>query len=209
MPASRNDWERVGRLLADRRIQISARYANRRAFADDTGTNWRTLYDAEYGKRASFRQETVRAFETAYRLVPGSLGRTLAGGALEPLPAAPAQLRPFPVAPPAAAGSEAQEILDSLLSRYAGDDVIAAIGAQRGKPAWMLVQEILRWLERQGDLAPAQEVLAGLLASHPDTEVIQVIGRQRGKKASMVAAEILDWLSWRPPEMEQGNGTAG
>jgi hypothetical protein len=87
MPASREDWERAGPMLAARRIQISARYANRRAFAEDTGLNWRTLYDAEYGRRATFKPETVRAFEVAYRLVPGSMERTLAGGDLEPMPA--------------------------------------------------------------------------------------------------------------------------
>lgn len=95
MPASREDWGRVGALLIERRIGISPRYANRRAFADDTGMNWRMLYDAENGKRATFKPETVRAFEAAYRLAPGSLERTLAGGPLEPAPAPPP--RPAPV----------------------------------------------------------------------------------------------------------------
>jgi hypothetical protein len=101
MPANRSDWERVGKQLAERRVQISARYANRRAFAEDVGMNWRTLYDAEYGKRATFRQETVRAIENAYRLVPGSLARSLAGGPLEADPAPRAAGAPAALGAPA------------------------------------------------------------------------------------------------------------
>ena len=87
---NRSAWERVGPMLAARRAQISPRYANRQAFADERGVRWRTLHDAEMAKRANFKAVTLRAFETAYMLVPGSLDRTLAGGPLEPVPDAPA-----------------------------------------------------------------------------------------------------------------------
>lgn len=87
-PADRTAWARLGRLLAERRVQISPRYANRRLFAGEREMNWRTLHDIELAKRGNFRPETMRAFEAAYMLVPGSLDRVLAGGDLEPLPVA-------------------------------------------------------------------------------------------------------------------------
>lgn len=114
MAASREDWERVGHLLAERRVQISPRYANRRAFADETGVNWRTLYDAEYGKRATFGRGTIRAFETAYQLVPGSLDRTLAGGPLEPADV------PRPVI--AVEGALEAELIAKILRRLSPED---------------------------------------------------------------------------------------
>jgi hypothetical protein len=94
-PADRTAWERLGRLLSERRTQISPRYANRRAFAADREMNWRTLHDIEQAKRDNFGPATMRAFETAYMLAPGSLARTLADGDLEPLPpAAPPEPEP-------------------------------------------------------------------------------------------------------------------
>ena len=103
-PADRTARERLGRLLAERRAQISPRYANRRAFAADREMNWRTLYDIEAARRDNFRPETMRAFEAAYMLAPGSLGRTLAGGELEPLPPA----SPAPEAAPVSYDDEPQ-----------------------------------------------------------------------------------------------------
>lgn len=215
MPASRSDWERVGPMLVDRRIEISARYANRRAFAADVGINWRLLYDAEHGKRATFKPENVRAFETAYRLVPGSLERTLAGGPLEPRlepQADPVPLRPVPA--PVTAASEAEDVLARLLAGHWDDEVVQAIGTPVGpqarKPAYEVVGEVLRWLERQGDRGAAEAERARLVAAHPDDEVLQVINRQSGKKSWMVAVEMLDWLATQGPAVPQARrGTAG
>ena len=102
-PADRTAWARLGRLLAERRVQISPRYANRRAFAADREMNWRTLHDVEAAKRTNFTPQTMRAFEAAYMLAPGSLERTLAGGELEPLPTQPPapKLAVAPSLPPA------------------------------------------------------------------------------------------------------------
>jgi hypothetical protein len=116
-PADLSAWKRVGPLLAARRVQISPRYANRRAFAAETGVNWRTLHDAEHAKRANFKAETLRQFESAYRLASGSLDRALAGGELEPAPAS----GPPPVFPePPTAAEEA-------LEKFPGDPVSQAI----------------------------------------------------------------------------------
>jgi len=214
MPASREDWERVGALLIDRRIEISPRYANRRVFAEETSLNWRMLHDAEHGKRATFKPETVRAFETAYRLVPGSLRRSLDGGPLEPAaePARPlAPLRaavPFP-----AAGTAKYEVADKLLTwlldRYKGNEVVRAMGAQRGTDAGIRVVEILRFLK---DPELDREVLAWLLSLGLDDDaarVLKALGAQGGKRELMRITEILEFLGWRPPEMEARNGTAG
>jgi hypothetical protein len=160
MPASREDWERVGALLIDRRIEISPRYANRRAFAEETGLNWRTLHDAEYGKRATFKPETVRAFEAAYRLVPGSLARTLAGGGLEPL-AAPAPPRPVPAAPSVTTGTPAERERDRLLTEHPDDEILAMISRRSGGEGAVkvsqVVMEMLDWLGSQGPWPAPQE----------------------------------------------------
>jgi hypothetical protein len=113
-PADRTAWERLGRLLAERRTQISPRYANRRAFAADREMNWRTLHDVEAAKRDNFTPQTMRAFEAAYLLAPGSLERTLAGGELEPLPPPPRpELVPSPPPGPLPPGALVRWLADS------------------------------------------------------------------------------------------------
>lgn len=134
-PADRTAWERLGRLLTGRRAQISPRYANRRAFAADREMNWRTLHDIEGAKRDNFRPETMRAFEAAYMLAPGSLDRALAGGDLEPLPARPELVPPPPGAALAATFARADDVLIERLIR--GDEVLAKIWrltGPNGKP---------------------------------------------------------------------------
>ena len=209
------DWKRLGEVLEARRGQLGYGFRQRERFLADRGgppPSGKTLARLERGERTAYPPGTVTLLESLYELAPGSFEAFLSRrGDLEPLPLAPGPVPLRPVAPvlPATAASEAGAVLAPLLDRYSGDEVIAAIGAQRGKPPWMLTQEVLRWLEGHGGGAAARDVLAGLLDAHPDVEVVQVIGRQRHKRASMVTAEILEWLDWRPPEMEQGNGTAG
>jgi hypothetical protein len=144
MPASREDWERVGPQLAARRAQISARYASRRAFADDAGLNWRLLYDAERGRRATFKTETVRALETAYRLVPGSLDGTLAGGPLKPLPA-PAEVT-APVPPPRPAGQDGPPVSEEFFTEH-------VLPAQDPYDR-QVIEAVLRLTDGEGRLLP-------------------------------------------------------
>jgi len=87
-PRQDGSWARLGELLVQRRIELDPRYRNRRIFADERGLNWRLLHDLERAKRTNFEPETMAAVEVAYGLAPGSIGRTLSGGELEP--AAPA-----------------------------------------------------------------------------------------------------------------------
>lgn len=88
-PADQDAWKRLGRLLAKRRIQIGARYKNKNLFATERELNRRMLWQIETGARDTYRDDTLRAVESAYMLVPGSLDRTLAGGELEPLRTVP------------------------------------------------------------------------------------------------------------------------
>jgi len=166
-PADRTAWERLGRLLAERRSQISPRYRNRRAFAAEREMNWRTLHDVELAKRDNFTPATMSAFESAYMLAPGSLERTLAGGDLEPARVpGPAPLRAVPA--PRPGGSVAVGVLFAMLDRHPDDDDLAGevltallrlfpddkivtdvLGTQlqEGKPARVIVGEIRQWLE--------------------------------------------------------------
>jgi hypothetical protein len=84
-PANESAWERLGSLLADRRIQIGARYRNKTLFAEERGINRRMLWAIESGVRDTYTPDTVRVIEAAYELAPGSLYRTRDGGDLEPL----------------------------------------------------------------------------------------------------------------------------
>jgi hypothetical protein len=91
------NWKRLGELLVRRRIELDPRYSNRQLFAAERGINYRTVSDVERGRRDNYEGGTVTALEVAYAVAPGSIGRALAGGELEPLPG-PA--RPEPGAPP-------------------------------------------------------------------------------------------------------------
>jgi hypothetical protein len=167
-PADRTAWERLGRLLTERRTQISPRYANRRAFAADREMNWRTLHDIEQAKRDNFKPETMRAFETAYMLAPGSLDRVLAGGDLEPAPdPRPAPLRAVP--PSRASGPVAIGILFGMLDRHPDDDDLAA--------------EILAAIV---PLVPDDDTLAAIVE----------VGLRRGRTPVDVAGEVREWLTY-------------
>lgn len=207
------NWKRLGEMLVRRRIELDPRYANRQTFAKQTGVNYRTISDVERGRRDNYEDATLTALEVAYAVKPGSIGRALADGELEPLPgpraAGPPSLRPVPPLPSETAGYEAEEILSGLLTRYDGDEVVGAMAAQAHKPAYTVAGEVLRWLERQGDEAPAREAVDVLLARHPGDEVLLAISRQSGKRRGMVAEEMLEWLGTQHRAQQSRNGTSG
>lgn len=148
-PESQNDWKRLGRLLAERRIEIAARYKNKNLFAAERQINRRMLWSIESGERDTYTPDTLRDIERAYMLVPGSMGRTLAGGDLEPVSdRAPAPvLRPVPPPALAGSGSLAESERDRYLAMYPDDIVIRAIAAQSGKKVSMVVAEMIDWIE--------------------------------------------------------------
>ena len=113
-------WTRLGELLIQRRVQLDPRYRNRRLFAIERGLDSRLVADIERARRQNFEGVTLAAaIEAAYRLEPGSIGRTLHGGELEQaapavraLPAAsPPEVRPRrrPAAPPGFVTDEIKE----------------------------------------------------------------------------------------------------
>lgn len=116
-PVDMTAWQRLGRLLAARRVQVGARYKNKNLFATEREINRRMLWQVESGARDTYRPDTIRAIEAAYELVPGSLERTLAGGDLEPA-RAPETQPVFPEPPTAA---------EEALEKFPGDLVSQAI----------------------------------------------------------------------------------
>jgi hypothetical protein len=88
-------WERLGRLLLERRIQIDRRYRNRRLFVAERGLNYKLISDIERHKRTDFGDDTIIAIEMAYAWETGSIGRVLKGGDPQPV-ADPGQRAPEP-----------------------------------------------------------------------------------------------------------------
>lgn len=78
-----DDWARLGRLLAERRIQLAPRYRNKALFAEERDINRRMLWAFETGKQGNYQPDTIRSVEASYELRPGAVGRILAGGDLE------------------------------------------------------------------------------------------------------------------------------
>ena len=86
-----------GNLLRYRRIQLNPAWRDRKTFAAEHHLTYRVINDLENANRSNFEPATIAGAEVAYRLAPGSLRRTLAGGPLEPAPTpAPRRERPGP-----------------------------------------------------------------------------------------------------------------
>ena len=78
-------WERLGEMLVRRRLELDPRYRNRQTFARERGPRlYRVFSDVELGKRTSYKPATLAEIEAAYQLEPGSIGRFLGGGDLDP-----------------------------------------------------------------------------------------------------------------------------
>jgi hypothetical protein len=97
LPENEGAWQRLGHLLAARRTQVGARYRNKNLFAEEREINRRMVWSVETGARDNYGKDTLRAIESAYMLVPGSVERTVAGGPLEPAAGTPG---PRPATPP-------------------------------------------------------------------------------------------------------------
>lgn len=85
---TRPAWERLGRLLIERRARLNPRYATRKVFAAEASLNLGLIRDIETAQRDTFTPSTLATLEQAYQLAPGAIGRALAGGELEETPAA-------------------------------------------------------------------------------------------------------------------------
>jgi hypothetical protein len=132
VPITPDDWTRLGELLVRRRIELDPRYVNRQLFSNERGVHYRTVSDIERHRRDNYEAVTIAAIEVAYALTPGSIGRVLAGGELEPLPSAPA-VELAPVVPLSLDGDEetlVRSIVD--LPSPAGGGKLVAWETRRG-----------------------------------------------------------------------------
>jgi hypothetical protein len=164
-PETESPWKRLGRLLAERRTELGARYRNKNLFAEERQINRRMLWSVESGDRGNYGKETVRLIESAYVLVPGSIERTVAGGDLEPLTDRRAALAARgDVPPPLFSVSDDDAVLEKVIAAladyFADVDVIRAIAAQP-KPARARLAEIALWLSLQDPKPQAANGTAG------------------------------------------------
>ncbi len=83
---SRPAWERLGRLLIERRARLNPRYAIRKVFAEEASLNLGLIRDIETAQRDTFTPASIAAVERAYQLAPGAIEKALAGGELEKAP---------------------------------------------------------------------------------------------------------------------------
>lgn len=77
-------WQRLGRLLKNRRLQIDPDYSNLTRFCKDRGIDYRLAWDIEKGARTNYRDVTLAGVEAAYQLEAGSISTSLSGGDLTP-----------------------------------------------------------------------------------------------------------------------------
>jgi hypothetical protein len=73
------DWQRLGKLVIARRINLGYRRREDLAAAVD-GISMRTLGDIETGKRDRYHPNTIGSLENALRWKPGSVDTVLEGG---------------------------------------------------------------------------------------------------------------------------------
>lgn len=80
-------WQRLGRLLMQRRIELNPRYRVRQTFCDERHLDYRLIYDLEQARRTNFGTATIAAVEAGYQVEHGSVQAVLDGGELTPAPA--------------------------------------------------------------------------------------------------------------------------
>lgn len=126
-----NDWERLGRLLVARRVELG--YKRRAAFARAHNlSHTRTIDDMENARRTNYERGTLAEVEQLYGWEPGSIESVLAGGEPKPRPgvvaphAAGEQGRVNPSNDPAI-----QIVLDSDLPWSEKEELIATLIEER------------------------------------------------------------------------------
>lgn len=95
--ATPDAWARLGRALELRRGQLGYGHGGRGRFVRDRGAllSAKTIARLERGERPAYPAATLAVAEEMYRLVPGSIERSLAGGNLEPAADGPPLQRPI------------------------------------------------------------------------------------------------------------------
>ena len=209
MNQPREDLHRLASYVVDARIK--AGFATRKDFAAATGVTARTLGKLETAsERVS--NDTLARVARELRWTPDSPALVMAGrepkaaarAAGTPLRAAPAE--PFTATAPAVEEA-AQEILDSILSRYPGDDAVQAIGV---RPGWRPAKRVVEILRILGDRELSQEVLDSLTARYPDDGVVEAIGaRQSRRNPAVRVLDVFAWLTWQESDPELAQGDSG
>ena len=92
----REAWQRLGDLLVTRRVELDARYRNRREFAREVQMDYRVIYDIEVARRSNFGTSTLRGLELAYQLPTGALDDFLGGRAEDLFGASRDRVEPIP-----------------------------------------------------------------------------------------------------------------
>lgn len=73
-------WERLGRLLEERRGELNPDWANRAQFLRDTGMNKKLIERLELARLDSYRPATLAKVSVAYGWTADSIRRILSGG---------------------------------------------------------------------------------------------------------------------------------
>lgn len=108
-------WERLGRSLTRRRVELDPSYANRAEFLRATGLNKKFIERLETASPANYRDATLAKAELAYRWEEGSIRGVLEGRE-------PASASGAPVA------DEADETADKQLRQLALADALEELG---------------------------------------------------------------------------------
>lgn len=66
-------WQRLGRALIARRLDLNPKYKSREVFARDTDMDYRVLFDIENARRTNFGAMTIARIERAYELQNGAI----------------------------------------------------------------------------------------------------------------------------------------
>lgn len=125
-------WERLGRLLEERRGELNPEWANRAQFLRDTGMNKKLVERLELAKPGQYRPATLAKVSVAYGWTGDSIRRILAGG--QPQPRADAVPAPQPLI--AQDAYEAAVLASSLTDAEKSE----AIGAHRERMARELAE---------------------------------------------------------------------
>ncbi|NJP27064.1 hypothetical protein FLW53_23270 [Microbispora sp. SCL1-1] len=79
MSGAADDWKRLGDQLVARRVELNDAWSNRSTFTQDTGVDYRVVYDLEKARRTNFSPAMIRRLEKAYQLRAGAIHAILAG----------------------------------------------------------------------------------------------------------------------------------
>lgn len=189
------DWQRLGELLIRRRLDLDPRYRNRQVFAAERGVEYRIVSDFERHRRSNYHAVTIAEIERAYELPPGSVGRVLAGGDLEPAPDAPRR-------PSGPAEGPADPGVVKVARQY-------GIDPDNADDRWLRLvrKEIADAIMIHGADAAGSQIFHDQPASHIEAAIWDDPHATRKSKELFIAAMRADRAPYEAGQ--QGNGRSG